>query len=123
MTGDGKDAVQGKAILGGRNPPSLLPVPRSGVSETHRSAQQCWCRLGWHVCGSTAALAVGMLPTPVSPSPCGDATDRHGQHRHQPRQAVGEGAQRAAALKKEEEQREEENAKLAQWVDLLFKCS
>lgn len=34
-----------------------------------------------------------------------------------------EGAQGAAALKKEEEQREEENAKLAQWVDLLFKCS
>lgn len=97
MTGDGKDAVQGKAILGGRNPPSLLPVLRSGVSETHRSAHQCWCRLGWHVCGSTAALAVGMLPTPVSPSPCGDATGRHGQHRHQPRQAVEEGAQGAAA--------------------------
>lgn len=34
-----------------------------------------------------------------------------------------EGAQGTAALKKEEEQREEENAKLAQWVDLLFKCS
>lgn len=43
--------------------------------------------------------------------------------RHRSRQAAGEGARGAAALKKEEEQREEENAKLAQWVDLLFKCS
>lgn len=59
----------------------------------------------------------------MSPSPCGDAVGRHGQHRHQPQQAAGQGAQGAAALKKEEEQQEEENAKLAQWVDLLFKCS
>lgn len=40
-----------------------------------------------------------------------------------PASADGEGAQDAAALKKGEEQRKEENAKLAQWVDLLLKCS
>jgi len=64
-----------------------------------------------------------MLPMPASLSPCGDAAGRHGQHRHRPQQAAREEAQGAAALKKEEEQREEENAKLAQWVDLLFKRS
>lgn len=57
------------------------------------------------------AAAPRMLPMPPSPL------------RMCCRQAAGEGAQGAAALKKEEEQREEENAKLAQWVDLLFKCS
>lgn len=62
------------------------------------------------------------LPMLLSPSPRGDAMARH-------RQAgtgttgCREGDQGAAALKKEEEQRGEENAKLAQWVDLLFKCS
>lgn len=40
-----------------------------------------------------------------------------------PALAAREGAQGSASSKKEEEQQEKENAKLAQWVDLLFKCS